>query len=74
MMEIALDGAALSSESDDGGHLHVYVDDEVAAMPATLDVAVELEPGEHELEVEYVDSEHQALDPPVTDSVTVTAE
>ena len=75
-LEVDLQGATLASDTttDDGGHLHVYVDGETRGMPATLDVEVELEPGEHEIEVEYVDSEHQALDPPVTDSVEVVAE
>jgi hypothetical protein len=74
--EIGLTGATLASEttSEDGGHLHVYVDGEVVNMPPTLDVEVELDPGDHEVEVEYVDSQHLSLDPPVTDAVTVTAE
>jgi hypothetical protein len=73
---IELDGAVLAAEStdEDGGHLHVYVDGESAGMPPTLDVSVELAAGEHEIEVEYVDAQHRGLDPPVTDSVTVTAE
>lgn len=75
-VEIELSGAELASESDseDAGHLHVYVDGEVVDMPSALEVDVELEPGEHELEVEFVGADHAALDPPVTDSVTVTAE
>ncbi|HEX2294472.1 MAG TPA: DUF4399 domain-containing protein [Actinomycetota bacterium] len=75
-VEVALSGAELAGEStsDDAGHMHVYVDGEVVDMPSALSVEVELDQGEHEIEVEFVDSEHQALDPPVTDSVTVTAE
>lgn len=75
-LEIELEGAELASESTDeeAGHLHVYVDGESRGMPATLDVTVDLEPGEHEVEVEFVDAAHRSLDPPVTDSVTVTAE
>ncbi len=74
--EIELTGATLAAEStgEGGGHLHVYVDGEIVTMPPTLDVEVELEQGEHEVEIEYVDSDHVSLDPPVTDSVTVTAE
>ncbi len=60
--------------SADDGHLHVYVDGEDAGMHPGPTVDVELEPGEHELEVEHVDAEHQPHDPPVTDAVTVTAE
>lgn len=75
-LEIELEGAQLASETtdEDGGHLHVYVDGDVVDMPPTLDVEVELTPGEHEVAVEFVDSEHLPLDPPATDSVTVTAE
>ena len=75
-LQVDLQGAELASETtdEDGGHLHVYVDGSVVDMPATLDVEVDLEPGEHEVEVEYVDAEHVALEPPVTDSVSVVAE
>lgn len=75
-VEIELAGAELAGESssEDAGHIHVYVDGEVVDMPSSLDVEVDLEPGEHELEVEFVDADHAALDPPVTDSVTITAE
>ena len=75
-VEIELTGAELAGESDseDAGHVHVYVDGEVVDMPGTLDVEIDLEPGEHELGVEFVDADHAALDPPVTDSVTITAE
>lgn len=75
-VEIELTGAELAavSDSEDAGHVHVYVDGGDVVMASGLTVDVELEPGEHEIEVEYVDSSHQALDPPVVDSVTVTAE
>ncbi len=74
--EIEIEGATLAAESndEDAGHLHVYVDGSVVDMPSSLDPEVDLAPGEHEVEVEYVDSEHRALDPPVTDSIEVTAE
>lgn len=75
-VEIELTGAELAGESssEDGGHVHVYVDGDVVDMPSALDVEVELEPGEHEVEVEFVDADHAALDPPVVDAVTVTVE
>lgn len=75
-VEIDLTGAELAGESssEDAGHVHVYVDGEVVDMPSSLDVEVDLEAGEHELEVEFVDADHAALDPPVADSVTITAE
>lgn len=75
-VEIELTGAELAGESqaDDAGHIHVYVDGEVVDMPSSLDVSVDLEPGEHELEVEYVDADHAPLDPPVRYRTTITAE
>ena len=75
-VEIELTGAELAGESssEDAGHIHIYVDGEVVGMPSSLDVEVDIEPGEHELEVEFVDADHAALDPPVTDGVTITAE
>lgn len=75
-VEIELTGAELAGESssEDAGHLHVYLDGEVVDMPSALDVEVDVPPGEHELEVEFVDADHAALDPPVADSVTITAE
>lgn len=75
-VEIELTGAELAAESnsEDAGHVHVYVDGGDVVMASALTVEVELEPGEHEIEAEYVDADHQALDPPVTDTVTVVAE
>lgn len=71
-VEIELDGGTITG--DGAGHVHVYVDGGSVVMASSLDVDVELEPGEHEIEAEYVDAEHQPLDPAVIDSVTVTAE
>jgi hypothetical protein len=75
-IEVDLTGAELASEStsEDAGHLHVYVDGSEPDMLSSSTVEVELEPGEHEVEVEYVGADHAALDPPVTDAVTITAE
>lgn len=74
--EIELTGAVLANEStsEEGGHLHVYVDGETVDMPSALELQLELEEGEHEVEVEYVGPDHQPLDPPVTDAVTLAAE
>ena len=58
----------------DSGHLHVFVDGALQDMPMTLTPAVELEPGEHEVAIEFVDFDHQPLDPPVVEEVEVTAE
>lgn len=74
-IEIDLGGGDLAtSASDAGGHLHIYVDGSVISMPSTTSTEVELEPGEHELKVEYVDFEHASYDPPISETITVTAE
>lgn len=75
-VEIELTGAELASESssEDAGHVHVYVDGGDVTMASSLDVEVELEPGEHQIEAEFVGADHLAFEPPVTHTVTVTAE
>jgi hypothetical protein len=67
-------GELASSAADSGGHIHVYVDGSVTSMPYGDRAMVKLEPGEHELAVEYVDAAHTRLDPPVRDTIEVTAE
>ena len=74
-IEIDLTGGELaSSNSSSGGHLHIYVDGSVISMPSTTTAEVTLEPGEHELKVEYVDFQHASFDPPVHETISVTAE
>jgi hypothetical protein len=74
-VEIDLTGGELaSSPSDSGGHLHIFVDGSVISMPSTTTAEVTLEPGEHELRVEYVDIQHASYDPPIQETITVTAE
>ncbi|MFN2526450.1 MAG: hypothetical protein ABR505_09365 [Actinomycetota bacterium] len=65
---------ARSAFSKAGGHLHVYVDGKLQRMPYSLTTWVKLDPGSHDLTVEYVDSRHAAFDPPVQETVTVVAE
>jgi hypothetical protein len=74
-VEIDLEGGELAaSASDAGGHLHIFADGSVLSMPSTTTAEVTLEPGEHELKVEYVDIQHASYDPPVQETITVTAE
>lgn len=74
-IEVDLEGGDLAtSASDSGGHLHIYVDGSVISMPSSLTTEVTLEPGDHELKVEYVDLEHASFDPAVEETITVTAE
>jgi hypothetical protein len=74
-IEIDLEGGELAaSGSSSGGHLHIFVDGSVISMPSTTTAEVTLEPGEHELKVEYVDILHASYDPPVQETISVTAE
>ena len=74
-IQIDLEGGELAaSNSSSGGHLHIFVDGSVISMPSTTTAEVTLEPGEHELRVEYVDIQHAAYDPPVQETISVTAE
>ena len=54
------------------GHLHVFVDRELVSMTDEAAPTVTLEPGEHEIMVEFSDENHVGLG--ITDRVDVTAE
>lgn len=77
-VEIDLQGGTLTAENraDDAteGHLHVYVDGELISMPATDAPEVELEPGPHEITIEFTQADHRSYEPRILDSVEVTAE
>lgn len=74
-VETVINGARLAScdTCTDGGHIHVLVDGETVAMTTQKQPRVELEPGTHELTVEFVDAKHLSYDPPVTDEREVVA-
>ena len=57
------------------GHIHVFVDGNLVAMPVQLDAAsVELEKGKHTLAVEYVSSpDHRSFNPKVMDEIEISA-
>ena len=74
-IEVDVEGGEIAaSASGSGGHIHIFVDGSVAAMPTGPTGEVNLDPGEHELKVEYVDIQHASFDPPIQESITVTAE
>lgn len=77
-VEIDLQGGTLTAESrsDDAteGHLHVYVDGELISMPVSDAPEVELEPGSHEITVEFTQADHRSYEPRILDTVEVTAE
>lgn len=72
---VTLEGGELaaSASATKGGHIHLFVDDQLVNMPYTLNLDVRLKPGEHAIKVEYVDLQHLSYDPPVTDTIEVTA-
>lgn len=74
-VEVEIEGAELATSlGDQGGHIHVYVDGTVEQMPIGPRTTITLKPGEREVSVEYVDADHVPFDPPIQESVTVTAE
>ena len=71
-LEIDLQG--VDPETDVPGHFDVRVDGQIETMTPEPDPEVTFEEGEHELSVEYVDTRHQSFDPPVTTTLSITAE
>ena len=65
---------AESPNSRSGGHLHLFVDGRLEQMPYGTDLEVKLQPGRHELTIEYVNVDHVSFQPRVQRTVTVTAE
>jgi hypothetical protein len=64
---------ALSPSDASGGHLHLYVDGQLQQMPYSTETKVTLEPGRHELRVEYVNAQHLSFSPEVATRIEVTA-
>jgi hypothetical protein len=64
---------ALSPNDTSGGHLHLYVDGQLQQMPHSTEAHITLEPGVHEIRVEYVDHEHLSFAPEVATTIEVTA-
>jgi hypothetical protein len=77
-LEVEIVGGELTPDttSDDPtmGHLHIFVDGTLTAMPATTIQKVRLEPGEHTLGVEFTTADHRSFEPRIMDEVTVTAQ
>lgn len=64
---------ALSANDTSGGHLHLYVDGQLRQMPYSTEAEITLEPGTHEIRVEYVDFRHMSYVPEVSTTIRVTA-
>jgi hypothetical protein len=65
--------SSTDAQGSDVGHLHIYVDEALTAMPTTTTYTVKLDPGRHTLTVEFTRADHQSFTPQVTDEVEVTA-
>ena len=73
VVEVTNGALALSPDDTNGGHLHLAVDGSVRQMPSSTQARVTLEPGLHELTVEYVDARHRSFQPAVVTSIAVRA-
>jgi hypothetical protein len=74
-IEVGVYGAqiATSASDDQGGHLHLYVDGSLQQMPYSTRTQVELEPGLHQVRVEYVDNQHLSFQPEIATSIELRA-
>ena len=67
-------GAVAKSPSSRGaGHLHLYLDGKLQQMPYSTTMRVTMPPGDHSVIVEYVDAEHVSFNPPVRETIELTA-
>src|SRR5918999_430687 len=63
-----------TSENLRAGHLHIYVDGVLASMVSTSSAKVDIGAGEHAIQAEFTPADPRSFDPPVNDSIVVTAE
>jgi hypothetical protein len=77
-VRVELTGGTLTSGVETGdptaGHLHVFVDEELVAMPSNDTPEVQLTPGEHTIAVEFTSADHRSFEPRIIDDVRVTAQ
>lgn len=74
-IEVNVTDPSAGANGSPKGHIHVFVDGDLVAMPAQIDEAsVELDKGDHTLAVEYVSGpEHKSFKPKVIDEIEITA-
>ena len=74
-VDVKVTGAKVAKSATDlnGGHIHIYVDGNLELMASATSGTIKLEPGTHKITAEYVSPDHLALDPPIRESVEVTA-
>lgn len=73
-IEFTLEGGTLASgpRDKDGGHLHVFLDGVLVAMPVN-EPTITFTPGPHTLGIEFVDANHKPFDPRVRDEIELEA-
>lgn len=65
---------ASTSNQEGQGHLHISIDGRLASMTAEADQTLQVPPGKHELEVEYVANDHAPFCKRIADRVRFTVE
>ena len=77
-IEVEVEGGelinAITSDNPRAGHLHIYVDGTLASMVSRSNTQVDMSTGTHEIKTEFTTADHRSFDPPITDTVSVTAE
>jgi hypothetical protein len=76
-IEIDLQGGEIVEETSTNltpteGHVHVRVNGKTVSQTYGLTQEIDIEPGQHLIEVEFVAKDHASFNPRVMDSVTVT--
>jgi hypothetical protein len=56
------------------GHIHVYLDGKLAAMATALTARLRVSPGRHDLEADFVASDHGPFKRPVRQTVTFSVQ
>ncbi len=78
-LELDLEGGKVASlastkNKEDEGHLHISIDGRLATMTGDAEQVLQVPPGDHELEVEYVANDHAPFCKRVNDRVRFTVE
>jgi hypothetical protein len=77
-IEVEVEGGELinatTSDNPRAGHLHIYIDGTLASMVSRSNTQVDMSTGTHEIKTEFTTADHRSFDPPITDTVSVTAE
>lgn len=78
-LNLTLEGGIIASLSsnrnvDGEGHLHIAIDGRLASMTGEEEQVLQVPPGQHELEVEYVANDHAPFCRRVADRVRFTVE